>query len=367
MGFLYSNLYNPASVQSKTYSWTGPCAPTAPLAAVEWQCDVTPAFLATLPSLTPISATGGISQVDNTALKQDKTYEYVVKLERQLIPNVSLSVSFIHHQIYNLFDSETNGGSIAATTTYVSPGINVGHPYLSYTLPATFTYTLNGVVSAPVTVYTYPTGTGSCNQTITPLCTANELLNTPSNRPDSYNSIELALTKRFSKKWDGLASFWTTKDHRWIQGQSGLNGSPNDDPFPIDNTWNWEARGSVLYKLPMGFEVSSLYRATSGAYGQLTANFTGTGTNGQKLNQGSVTMKLGPFGQYQGPLISVLNVKLAKDFHLGESRVLQANFQFFNLLNSSAAVATSYAASTFGQVTTIESPRVFRIGGQFTF
>jgi len=358
MGFLYSNLYNPASVQSKTYSWTGPCAATAPLAAVEWQCDVTPAFLTTLPSLTPISQTGGSSQIDNTALKQDKTFEYVVKLERQLVPNVSLSVSYIRHAIYDLFDSETNGGSIAATTTYVTPGVAVGHPYSSYTLPATFTYTLNGVRSAPVNVYTYAAGTGT---------TSNEILNTPSGRPDVYNSIEVALTKRFSKKWDGLASFWTTKDHRWIEGLSGITGSPNDDPFPIDNTWNWEARGSVSYKLPLGFTISSLYRATSGAYGQLTANFTGTGTNGQKLNQGSVTMREGPFGQYQGPLISVLNLKFAKDFHLGETRVLEANFQYFNLLNSSAAVATSYAASTFGQVTTIESPRVFRIGGVFTF
>ena len=230
MGFLYSNLYNPASVQSKTYKWTGPCAPTAPLAAVEWNCDVTPAFLTTLPSLTPVTQTGGSSQIDNTNLKQDKTYEYVVKLERQLVPNVSLSVSYIHHQIYNLFDFTTNGGSIGPTTTYSTisnnTGIAVGHPYGSYTLPATFTYKLNGVTSAPVTVYTYPTGTTSCDQSITPLCTANELLNTPSSRPDSYNSIEVALTKRFSKKWNGLASFWATKDHRWINGLSGLAGSP---------------------------------------------------------------------------------------------------------------------------------------------
>ena len=54
MGFDYPTVYDPVGVSSKTYSWTGPCQATAPLAPVEWKCDVTPAFLATLPSLTPI-------------------------------------------------------------------------------------------------------------------------------------------------------------------------------------------------------------------------------------------------------------------------------------------------------------------------
>jgi hypothetical protein len=357
MGFLYSNLYNPESIQSKTYRWSGPCGPTAPNAAVEWQCDVTPGYLSTLPTLTPISQTGGLSQIDNTGLKQPKTFEYHLEVERQLRPNVSLRVGFVQHRIYDLFDSQTNGGSIVPTTTYVGTGIAVGHPYSSYTLPATFSYKLNGVVT-PATVFTYPAGSGT---------TSNEFLNTPSGRPDTYNTFEVAVTKRYSKRWTGLASFWMTKDHRWIEGLSGIVGSPNDDPFNIDNTWNWEARGSMTYRLPWGFSVSSLFRATSGTHGQLTNNFSGTGTNGQALNQGTVTMRLGPFGQYQGPVVSVFNVKVAKQFRFKERWLFEPNFQVFNLLNTSAAVTTSYAVSTFGAVSNIVSPRVIRIGGMFSF
>ena len=357
MGFLYSNLYNPESIQSKTYRWPGPCGPTAALAAVEWQCDVTPGYLATLPSLTPISQTGGTSQVDNQGLKQPKTFEYHVAIERQLMPNVSLSVGYVQHRIYNLFDSLTNGGTIAPTTTYMGTGISVGHPYSSYSLPATFSYNFQGVVT-PVTVFTYPTGSGT---------TSNEFLNTPTSRPDVYNSFEVAVTKRYSKRWTGLASFWMTKDHRWIEGLAGLSGSPNDDPFNIDNKLSWEARGSVTYRLPYGVSVSSLFRATSGTYGQLTNNFSGTGTNGQALNQGTVTMRLGPFGQFQGPVVSVLNLKVAKQFRVKEKMLFEPNFQIFNLLNTSAAVTTSYALSTFGAVSNIVSPRVFRIGGMFSF
>jgi hypothetical protein len=357
MGFLYSNLYNPESIQSKTFRWSGPCGPTAPNAAVEWQCDVTPGYLATLPTLTPISQTGGTSQIDNKQLKEPKTFEYHAEVERQLFSNVSLRVGYVQHRIYDLFDSQTNGGSIAPTTTYVGNGINVGHPYASYTLPATFTYKFNGT-TVPITIYTYPAGSGN---------TSNEFLNTPSSRPDVYNTFEVAVTKRYSSRWTALASFWVTKDHRWIEGLAGLQGSPNDNPFNIDNTWNWEARGSMIYRLPWGFSLSSLFRATSGTYGQLTNAFSGTGTNGQVLNQGSVTMRLGTFGQFQGPVVSVLNFKVAKQFRLKERFLFEPNFQVFNLLNTSAAVTTSYAVATFGAVSNIVSPRVFRLGGTFSF
>jgi hypothetical protein len=62
-------------------------------------------------------------------------------------------------------------------------------------------------------------------------------------------------------------------------------------------------------------------------------------------------------------------VKAAKVFTIRERFHLEANFQVFNLLNSSAAVTTNYltGTSTFGVVSNILSPRVARIGGLFTF
>ncbi len=360
MGFLYANLYNPEGVQTKTYAWHGPCQATAALASDEWNCDVTSAFLSTLPSLPVITQSGGISQVLNTNLKQDRTFEYVVRVERQLIPNVAVTAGFIRHSIYDSYNSTTNGGSITTTETYTTVGNNVGiavgHPFNSYTLPATFNYTLHGTVT-PVTLYTYPVGSGT---------TSNELLNNPS--PDVYNTFEVAVTKSYSNKWNGSTSFWMTKNHRWLNGLADSSiGSPNDDPFPLDNTWNWEARANVYYKLPWGFNVSSFFRATSGTYGQLTGSFSGKGTNGQTLNQGAVTERLGPFGQFQGPLVEVLNVKAAKVFTFKDRYNIEGNFQLFNTLNSNAAVTTSYLTSTFGAVTGIVSARVFRIGTLFSF
>ena len=78
---------------------------------------------------------------------------------------------------------------------------------------------------------------------------------------------------------------------------------------------------------------------------------------------------MGPFGQYRGPVISTWNIKAAKVFAIHDRYHLEANFQVFNLLNSSAAVGTNYltGASTFGVVTNLISPRVARIGGLFSF
>jgi hypothetical protein len=351
MGDTFAATFNPNAQQSKTYNWSGPCAPTAALAPVEYACDVTPAFLTTLPSLTPTAATGGTSQILNPNLKQDKTHEYTFKAERQLIPNVAVNFSYVHHSIFNMYNSATNAGLRTPVATFVGNGIDVGH---TYNVPVKFTDTFNGV-STPVTIYTYVKGSGTI---------ANEVVNTPSSRPDTYDSFEVAINKRYSKRWNGFASYWMTKNHRWLQGTAQVLGSPNDDAFPTDDTWNWELRGSAVYNLPKGFQVSSLYRAQSGTPGQRLAAF-----NSSALQQGSTTIRMGSFGQYRGPIISTWNIKTSKVFAIHDRYHIEANFQVFNLLNSSAAVATNYltGASTFGVVTDLISPRVARIGGLFTF
>jgi hypothetical protein len=307
--------------------------------------------LTTLPSLTPTAATGGTSQILNPNLKQDKTHEYTFKAERQLIPNVALNFSYVHHSIFNMYNSATNAGLRTPVATFVGNGIDVGH---TYNVPVKFTDTFNGV-STPVTIYTYVKGSGTI---------ANEVVNTPSSRPDTYDSFEVAINKRYSKRWNGFASYWMTKNHRWLQGTAEVLGSPNDDAFPTDDTWNWELRGSAVYNLPKGFQVSSLYRAQSGTPGQRLAAF-----NSSALQQGSTTIRMGSFGQYRGPIISTWNIKTSKVFAIHDRYHIEANFQVFNLLNSSAAVATNYltGASTFGVVTDLMSPRVARIGGLFTF
>ena len=151
-----------------------------------------------------------------------------------------------------------------------------------------------------------------------------------------------------------------TKNHAWIQA---ISPTPNDDRFPIDNTWNWEARASAFYDLPWGFQISGLFRAQSGTPGARAESYSSP-----LLLQGAVTLRMESYGTERGPVIPVANTKVAKNFKLGESRKLQLNFQLFNIFNSSAATSTSFlTGATYLHTTGILSPRVARVGAQFSF
>lgn len=338
-GDAFGNAYNPDAEVSNTFAWSGPCAPTAALAPVEYQCDVTSSFLATLPSLKPISASGGKHQVLNPNLKQDKIHEYDVSVEREIGPNMGVTVSYIFHGVYNNYPVDASG-------------VDIGH---NYDIPVQFVDNFNGV-STPITLYTYAKGTGTLE---------NMQINTPSSRPDTYNTLMISFAKRTSSKWSAAASFWDTRDHMWINGTADLYGDPNSWFYPIDNTWNWGLNANGYYNLPKGFALSSFLTMESGTPGQRTEVFGSSAT----LAQGSETVNVGSYGQYRGPVISNLSVKAAKSFAIGERYHVEANVQAFNMLNSSAAVSTNYLTgpTTFGVITSLISPRVVRFGAKFSF
>ena len=110
-------------------------------------------------------------------------------------------------------------------------------------------------------------------------------------------------------------------------------------------------------------ELSGLYRAQSGIPGQRTETFSSP-----LLQQGTVTLRMEPFGAERGPVIQLTNLKIAKTFTLLEHFRLQANLEGFNVFNSSAATSASYLTGpTYQHITGIVSPRVARVGLKLTF
>src|SRR6185436_9692819 len=139
-------------------------------------------------------------------------------------------------------------------------------PYETW-IPSVPTTPFRDEKGLPVTIYTYPAS--QVGSTFNVLKSSNA----PTDRADSFHSFEVAAPKRFSKKWTGSTSLWTTKNHQWITTGtvSGNNPqSPNDDRFPLIQTWDWEARGNATYNLPLGLFTSVSYRAQSGQAGQRT-------------------------------------------------------------------------------------------------
>jgi Carboxypeptidase regulatory-like domain len=342
MGDLYANAFNPNASATQTYAWNGPCVTT------EYRnntfnnssCDVSPDFLASLPLRTPINATGGLNSVINPDLEQNKTWEYTARLERQLVPNVAVSLGYVYHRVDNLY----------ANLQYL-------RPYETW-IPAVPPTPFLDHLGNPVTVYTFPAS--EVGAAFNVLKAANAL----PGRSNVFHSFEVAATKRFSRKWTGHTSFWTTKNHSWI-GAGNNPQSPNDDRFAVNNVWDWEGRGNLTYNFPWGIFTSASYRAQSGAAGQRTQVFTAPTTI---LRQGSVTLRMDEFGAQRAPALQILALKVAKNVLLGGSRKLELTFQVFNALNTSGVTGVNYLTGTqFGQVTDITSARVARIGAGFTF
>jgi len=69
MGDLYSNAFNPNASASQTYAWTGPCVTTdfRNNTFNNTSCDVSADFLGSLPTRTPVSATGGLNSIQNVS------------------------------------------------------------------------------------------------------------------------------------------------------------------------------------------------------------------------------------------------------------------------------------------------------------
>jgi Carboxypeptidase regulatory-like domain len=344
MGDLYANNFNPDASATQTYAWTGPCV-TTPYKNNTFSnssCDVDPGFLASLPSRTALSATGGINSVLNPDLKQNKTYEYSARVERELIPNVAISAGWISHRVENLYYN-----------------LQFNRPYELWVpaTPATPFLDQNG---QPVTIYTYPASLVGASFNLL------QSGNASPDRADVFHSFEVAATKRYSKKWTGSTSMWWTKNHQWLTNgtlSAALPQNPNEDRFQINDQMDWEARANGTYSLPYNVDITGSYRAQSGQWGQRTQAFTGAA-----LRQGSTTLRMGPYGEFRAPAVQLVNLRLNKGINMGRGQRLSLDFQVFNLLNSSGVTSTNYqTGSQFGQVTGIVSGRVYRLGAGFTF
>ena len=241
--------------------------------------------------------------------------------------------------------------SLEPTTDSSVDGIQFLRPYSIYTVPVTLPDTFTHI---PVTLYTYPSAYASTS------FNRLELENAPHNRRDTYQTFALSVSKRYSRRWNLLGSWWVTKNHEWIQA---IQPTPNDIQFPIDNSWNWEARASGYYFLPWGMQFAAFFRAQSGIPGQRTETFSSP-----QLLQGPVTLRMEPFGAQRGPVIEVINARLAKTVALKDSLTLQLTAGVYNLFNTSAATSTSYLTGpTYQNVIGIVSPRVGRAGLELRF
>ena len=89
--------------------------------------------------------------------------------------------------------------------------------------------------------------------------------------------------------------------------------------------------------------------------------------NGNPFNQGPITFFAEPRDAHRFPTLRTMDFRIAKFFVVGRQR-FEAIGDFFNLFNVNTVTTVNPNSGTdFSKPTDILGPRVFRIGGRWTF
>jgi hypothetical protein len=286
----------------------------------------------------------------NPDLRQPRTWETTVGFERELAANFGARVMYIDRVL---------------TDYFMGNGPNILRPYSAYSIPITRRDPgpdgiLNNADDAgTVTFYDYTAAYRGAAFVATQV--------TNFAKSDHPRSLDFTITRRMSSRWSAQASYFAVKNHQWTQ--KTVN-SPNDEFFPLDTTWGWGANLTGTFRMPYDVYVSGFLQSRNGVKGQRTYIFRQVDPDGgtpiAQLN--TVTLNLEEFGSQHLAAINIVNLRASKDFSLGGSRRLAADFEIFNALNSNAPLAATFAAGpTFGYVTNALPPRIARIGVRFRF
>jgi hypothetical protein len=281
-------------------------------------------------------------------LKQPNTWETTASYERELAPNLGFRVMYINKII---------DGSLAT--------INTKRPYSAFSVPITRRdpgpdgILNNADDGGSVTFYDYASsyrGAAFVNR---------QRVN--ADNTDRFHSMEFTLTKRASDRWMGQISYFAVKSHRWL---AGVFQNPNDEFFPLDETWSWAGNISASYRLPYDINVSGFLQSKSGVKGQRTNIFRTADPDGGPsiANNGNTTIRLEPYGTQTLSAFNILNFRANKDVRLTGGRRLSIDFDVFNLLNSATPTGADFSSGpTFGYATGVTPSLITRIGARFTF
>jgi hypothetical protein len=221
-----------------------------------------------------------------------------------------------------------------------------------------------GATGTPFTVYDLPNGSQYTNA----LYSATQYVNTPNGYSNHVTTYEATVTKRTAGSWGTVANFTAIRDHNWIntgtanQGQQPIPTNPNQNYFPVDTSWNWQARVTGNYILPKRFDFAATMQMYNGIRRQQLESVSG-------LNAGTIVLPVNVYGQISGPVKTLLNVRMSRDFKFEKYGKLRPTLEVLNITNSSSiwSYTTNNSSANFYNVSTITSPRIARFGLVYEF
>jgi hypothetical protein len=307
------------------------------------------------------------SNVIDPTLKAPTTQSFVAGIDRELLANLAVEVSYTYTRTTNLI-----GNNFAPVTPRVgltladyTPG-----PTLAGTLPTGAPYSVPTFIPNPALV---TAGGGGF------------LLTNWNGYYTDYNGLELTLVKRLSHRWMGRAgfSFNNAREHYAPQARYDTNGNPtptiteplvNGGQFAPQSTGDglgniylnakWQINANGLYQAPHGIEVAGNVFGRQGypfPLYQSAPKALGSDVNIPVL----VTPAIDTF---RYPNVWDTDLRLAKTFRLRTVNV-QLLGDVFNLFNANTALVrnNNILSPTLNALAQNLSPRIFRVGAVVGF
>jgi Carboxypeptidase regulatory-like domain len=277
------------------------------------------------------------NQTIDRNIKPPYTNQFSVGIDRELIPTVAVTASYVHKYSGDTIGWKDIGGVYGSQNVVLANG-----------------------------------------QTLT----VEPLLNSPSQRLfertngpgyfDQYDGLITSLNKRFSQRWQADVQYTYSRAYGLQTGSNSSFSSPTgQDPndlinltgrlMPQDRPQMLRAEGSYLIP-KIELSVGTTIEEISGQALLPTALIT--------LPQGARAVAIAPPGTYRLPWVNLVNVQFDKTILKTGDHRLMLTAQIFNLLQSTAAesvTSTNYFASTFLAPATWLPARYLKIGAKFNF
>jgi hypothetical protein len=287
--------------------------------------------------------------------------EVVVGLDRELAPNVALSVAYTWRKATDLTATQLLSGSywyswIGVSRSDYQPGAQ---------------FCRNGFCATPFVLSDEAADRVSGGALLT-------------NRPDysrSYNGVELNLVKRMSSNWMGRVAF-SLQD--WKQ-HYGPNAILNPNRYDLDanedgaamvvrsagsgktfyQNAHWQVAANALYLLPAGFEIAGSVFGRQGYPNPiyLTLDAGALDSSLRILADGT------QIDDNRFPDLWNFDLRLAKNLKLGGRANLTLSAEMFNVFNSGTELKriADASASSYGRLDEILAPRIVRFGAKLGF
>jgi hypothetical protein len=292
------------------------------------------------------SAAGESTYSIDPNLKQTYMDQLTFGIERELMKDFSIGVTFISRKNLNQIAPVNIGGQYAQTT-----------------------YTDDEYTGKTFTIWELLNSTSDSRYYITNPKEGDFgfIQFTPYRK---YTALEVLLNKRFSNNWQLMASWVYSKargnfNNNWSTGTGWTSTFryPNNQinaegKLTWDPTHMLKIQGTVI--LPLDINLSVNFALISGR------NYAMELTLPRSADAHRTTIFAETRGSRRYPTSKNLDVRLEKTFKLGNAKI-GILVDIFNVFNEGIVTQLDYGAQNFEDVLSIKNPRAFRAGLRFWF